>query len=204
MASDLNRLKETVVVDSANLVLELQTLGESISRLDFTPAHISKNPSSPLEESAPSTHPSWYEKTLHSLLNKLRGVLIIHYKQPGHVSILPPDQRELVRENVEFALKQAQWAVLQQQEKLYQQNLEQIQEWITDSYLDNPARSQVLARLKNLININISPSIPSLKNTLETLKQAQIEQSTPITPTIPEHTPEKLHPPPPSKVGIEI
>ncbi len=168
LASDINRLKAIPIIDTGDLLLRLQLLGESINQLELIrqqitlPAQINSVP----QNQAPNQH--WYQRALFSLWSHLKGLLVIRYNSQTQ-PILSPDQRELVRQNLEFTLKEAQWAVLLNKQNLYYQSLIRVRQLLLSYYPDAASRNNIVERVNELIRINIQPNMPTLNASLEAI-----------------------------------
>lgn len=215
LASDINKLNNVPRVDSADVLIRLQVLSESMSQIDLIPKKI-KSPVANTPEAVAAPNQRWYAKFSNSLLTNFKSLLIIRYHSNNNLPILPPDQREFVRENIEFTLKLAQWAVLQQKPILYQQSLSSVHLWLISYYVDTPLRKKILDQLATLMSINIGAEIPAIHDTLQALQQAlnhapngtetKLPAITPA-PIIPSPAPTTPLPPtsePPAPTGIEI
>ena len=204
LASDLNRLNETPPIDPTDILLRLQTLSESIGRLSMIPEPVKQPPASE-KETAAKTTPPWYQQ----LWNQFKNLFVIHY-QPATTAIIPINQREWLRENIAFTLAQAQWAVLQQKQELYQHSLTIVREWIIANYPDTTERKNIIDRLDELLSIHIAPNLPDINASLNAVQQALKESpalsappaAAPAPAPTPSPSPEKLPPPPPA--GVEI
>lgn len=168
LASDINRLKAIPVIDTGDLLLRLQLLGESINQLELIrqqitlPAQINSVP----QNQAQNQH--WYQRALFSLWSHLKGLLVIRYNSQTQ-PVLSPDQRELVRQNLEFTLKEAQWAVLLNKQNLYYQSLIRVRQLLLNYYPDTASRNNIVERVNELIRINIQPNMPTLNASLEAI-----------------------------------
>ncbi len=164
LASDINQLNSVSNVDPANVLLQLQQVGDSINRLSFLPNRFAPPATQP---APPAKH--WWQK----FLNSLRNLFVIQYHSSSTENILAPDQREYIQQNINFTLRQAEWAVLQEQPELYQNSLKQIQGLLSNNYMESETRNQVLAKLNNLAQINIQPKIPPLTRSMQALSEVK-------------------------------
>lgn len=203
LASDLNRLNDLPQIDTAEVLLSLQTLTESISRLTLVPQQLP--PSLNTAEIPAKSASPWYQQSLRALWNSFKNLLVIHYDNSERSPVLPLNQREWVKENIAFTLAQAQWAVLQQKSALYQHSLTQVRQWTMDNYPDNSARQKILTRLAQLAAIDIAPAVPDIHASLQAVRQAlqQTPAALPTPPPSPPPAPVNIPTAPPS-TGIEI
>jgi|GEM_PF-3321940 len=200
LASDLNRLNEAPQIDVTELLLKVQTLAESVQRL---PEAKPKPPTATVEQNSLP----WYKHPLSAGWSNFKKLFTVrHGESEKEVSSLW--RHEWLKENILLTLAQTQWAVLQQNAELYQQNLSQAQQQLTNNYSDTPQRNEILNRLAELMAINISPPLPNINASFQALQQVFKEPKTEMTPT--ETTPterapvEKAPSSPPPTQGIEI
>lgn len=165
LASDINQLNSVSNADPANILLQLQQLGDSIDKLSFLPNRFTPPATQP---APPAKH--WWQKFLYSL----RNLFVIQYHPSVTENILPPEQREYIHQNINFSLRQAEWAVLQEQPELYQNSLKQIKALLSNYYMQSETRDQVLSRIDNLAQINIQPKIPPLTRSMQALSEIKI------------------------------
>lgn len=196
LASDINQLNDVKHVDTADVLLNLQTLSESIGRLSLIP-HPMISPALPASVNQEQKAP-WLKNAWHSFWGNFKSLFIIRYQDKAQSSLLPPEQRQWVQENIAFTLAQAQWAVLQKKTDLYQHSLAQVQKGLQDYYPDSSERQKIFNRIAELAAINISPDLPNLDASLRAIKQALQNRAYP--------EPEKQRGPTPQKIspGIEI
>jgi len=218
LAHDLNRLNDFPEIETTDILLKMQTLSESIAQLDMAREQTNVTPTQTKEISSENNQ-SWYQRWLKKLWMNFKSLFSIRDQNSSHITVLPANQRAWVRENIAFTLAQAQWAVLQQKQTLYQHSLTLVREWLMNDYPDNAQRTQILERLNKLIGLNVAPDLPDINASLHAVVQAMeiMSQQTPSTvrvmPTPETSTPpsspttppsEKTTPPAPTPVGVEI
>ena len=162
LASDINQLSDIKQIDTADLLLKLQTLSESIGRLSMIP-HPLTSSSLPIPEK-----PKFWQ----SFLGNLKNLFIIRYQGKTQPTLLPPEQRQWIQQNIAFTLAQAQWAVLQKKSDLYQHSLTQVQKWLEENYPDTAERQKILSRIAEMAAVNIAPDLPNLDASLRAVQQA--------------------------------
>ena len=212
ITSDLNHLNDSPQINLVDILLKLQTLNESISRLNMSP-----NPSTPSSTTTPvnntPAHLSWHQRLLNLL-----SIRYQHVSEP--LKILPAQQRNWVYDNISFTLAETQWAVLQQKQDLFLHSSTLVRQWLVGYYPDSPDRKNILQRLEDLKKTDIAPDLPDINHSLQAVHQAikNIPESTPPpvqppiliapkNPTVPENnaTPPEQTPQLPSPpTGVEI
>lgn len=214
LASDLNRLNDAAQLDTVNVLLNLQTMDESISRLNLS-ASSAPLLTSPASATAVDVSKSWYQQSLRDLWDGFKNLFVIRYHS-SVTPILSPEHREWIRENIALMLAQARWAVLQQKSRLYQLSLAQVQQWLMLYFPDNLERTKILERLAALAAINIAPPLPNITASLQAVQQALQDLTTVnppaiiTSPKLETPLPPATQPPPPTSTelttptGIEI
>lgn len=188
IASDLNSLNDAPKIDTADILLKLQTLAESINRLPFASASASNNTTA--ANSAASAHSknrAW--QTLQNWWQDFKNLFVIRKSTAENSPVSQENQSGWIRENIAFTLAQAQWAVLQQKTAVYQQSLTQVRQWVSDHYPDSGERQQILARIDELNKVDLTPALPDIHASLQAVQQALKELPTPTNTTPPANTP---------------
>lgn len=213
LASDLNRLKDVQPLDMADVLLKLQTLSESISRLTMVPRQIMPHPAATTQEPAPVSQ-LWYARFWEGFKATFKNLVVIRYHSTISSPILPPEQRDWIRENMAFTLALAQWAALREQPQLYKHSLEQVRQGLIANYPDNAERKKILDRVAGLMAIDIAPSMPDINASLRAVRQALKElPPEPAAPSINTPAPPQTQSPsaaptpprvPPPASGVEI
>jgi uroporphyrin-3 C-methyltransferase len=192
LASDINSLNDVKTVDTANLLVELQTLSESIGRLSLIPHPLNSLSSAPAQPITEKNHPNWLNRAWQSFWQNFQKLFSVSYRSNTASSLPPPQQREWVQENIAFTLAQAQWAVLQKQPALYQQSLTQVRQSLETYYPDTPERQKILNHISQLFSIDIAPTLPNIDASLSAL---QIALQTRISEPNPQPAPASMQPP---------
>lgn len=184
--SQISTLESISKVDTAGLIMRLNTLNQQINLLPL-PVNNVVPQSNASEIKNDTTLPLW-RKALNTALDALRSAVVI--RKHEQASKLLPSDNELIllRENIQFQLMQAQWAVLNQQVEIYQTSIKQTMQWISQYFQgDASITQQVLTNLAELSKISIKPNIPDISSALESLEKSLQTQPSPTTlPTEPQ------------------
>lgn len=157
----LTALNSVPKVDQTALLARIAAISEQLGKLSSLPIFTAENQ----QQVAPAKQRplTWKDKLL-TTLQSLRGILTIR-RLPEDIKPLPPPAQQLyIIENIKLQLAQTQWAVLHQNQVLYQNSLQQAKQILASYYQRNPVGKQLIMMIDELSTINIKPSVPDLTN----------------------------------------
>ncbi len=135
---------------------------------------------------SPRLQGTW-EKAWVTTLQTLKTLVVIRNRHEEITPLVTQKQEQFLRQNLQLILQQAQWAVLQHEQAIYQYSLTQASEWIQHYFADNDQATIALqANISQLQKINLAPSTPNLNaliNQVHTL-QMQINKSRMLPPAV--------------------
>lgn len=181
LANLLTTLRVVPKVDMAGLLARIHALQLQATQLPLlVPASnvVAKNNFSMRAD----TTLNWREKLKKNWENLQKLVVIRHYDQPV-VPLLPQEQQAYLQQNLQLLLQQAQWAVLQHQEAVYQSSLQQAQKWVVMYFANNAETTQAMLKaIKELQQISVQPKTPDVSNLLQQVQQMiAVEMQYPAT-----------------------
>jgi uroporphyrin-3 C-methyltransferase len=162
ITSDLALLAETPVADKSNVLLQLQFIGETISKLNPLTIEPTTNLNNPAQQKK-----HWWKK----ISNNLKSLIIIQYNPANKTKPYSSEQKETIKQDIVYNLRQAEWAVLQEQQTIYQQSIINIKNDLSENYAQSPARDKMIAELDTLSQQSVEPKIPPLTHTNQALAQ---------------------------------
>ncbi len=160
---DIEKLKKAPQVNVAMILSQLTHISETIKKISLLPTKI--QPDIDASQKEDISQEPWYERVLHSL----KDLVVIRHIQEPIKPLLSEQQEAALKNNIELKLSQAEWAVLHKNPKLYQHSLQQVEKWLKAYYRDKPQVNPLLAQIKSLSAINISPKLPTISDSLNTL-----------------------------------
>lgn len=180
LAEEINTLRSVANPDITGIALSLGTLIEGIDRLPLANGEITKD-----QAAAPGISENGWRGVLHSLWEKLKGLVVIKHRGAADRPLLAPDERYFLRQNLRLELESARIALLRRDSRTYQQTLRSSQDWI-GRYFDNeaPGTANTLKELARLQQIDIAPILPDISgssNALHTWLEQQRRQKSSAT-----------------------
>ena len=141
LAEDLHATESASTTDTTALFAKLNAASKSTWALSINPI--------PKEDPIPTSPPSNTKAT--AVLNFLKNVVTIHH----HSDVLEPKPtlafEAMLRASVRLSLEEAQWAVLERNNQVYQLALNQAINYLKQSFVSDQTRTEALiSRLNEL------------------------------------------------------
>ena len=194
LADDLQAIRNTQLPDRAMVSQRLVRLGNNLDQMSLAGSRqdsYQEGVQGQLQETAQAvSEVGWVEAGL----DLLRSIFVWREWDETPAESLPLQQEDLLKQQLQLQLEQAQLAMLQDDESLYRQILAQVSNNI-QRYVgsDNERGRQLLAELEQLQAIEIHMALPDLSDTAALIRQlassaAPATPVAPATPRVPENT----------------
>lgn len=174
ITKDIVQLKSIAPIDTVGVLSKLSALRDQVASLPLFALNAklqqfhtatADNNSTP----SPVLQTAW-KKTWDTTLATLKSLVIIRNRQNEISPLISVDQEEFLRQNLQLILQQAQWAVLQKQQSVYEYSLTQANEWIQRYFADNAEATQSMqAEINSLQELNLSPKTPDISLLIDAL-----------------------------------
>lgn len=110
-------------------------------------------------------------RSLRQALEKIGGYVRIQRHDEALKTLLSPGEQLYLKQNLRFMLEQAQIAVLQHQQPVYENSLSKAKGWITEYYVIDPVlKKKLLAELADISRHNVEEPLPDISGSLVSLK----------------------------------
>lgn len=181
LAKEIAQLQALPTIDITGLLSKLSSVEELLLHLPM------KNPLGQQESSSapsPNNHPAptttWRERLAESM-SLLKKIVIIRRMEGNREPLPTPEQESLLRGSACFVLQEAEWAVLQNNETLYQFALTKAIQHIDHSF-DPKAAKPLIQQLNALKQTKLTTPEETSDESLKLLNQAiASRESKPLT-----------------------
>lgn len=175
LARDITALKAVPKFNMAQIVSEIDMLSDQVGAATLMPNKKDLNKAEKKSEhdaAKPDTKQTdkWYNRAWHHL-SGIKDLIIIRKNDPNIKPLLDTEQQVLIKSTIQSKLLLAEYAAIQHNNTLYQKHLAAVKKWIETYFFDSIDRENLLAQLKTLQNINVSPTIPDINDTITVLNQ---------------------------------
>ncbi|MDH5544827.1 MAG: uroporphyrinogen-III C-methyltransferase [Gammaproteobacteria bacterium] len=170
IAKEITSLETFAQPDTTGASLKLSSIADEVSKLPLQVRvqQIGSRTATP-ENSSDSSNA--VENLPSAMWNSLKGLVTIRYNDRPIEPLLTPTQASNLNENVQIKLEQARLAILQGDQKIYNDNLDKAVAWLEQFYqIQNESVTLTIAQLKTLRELNVKPDLPDISTSLRELK----------------------------------
>lgn len=115
IARDIDRIKAAVVSDTPSLLVKLDELVRLADELVLANAVLPAAALAAAKQAQIAARPSWWERSIQTLLDELRGLLRVSRIEAPEAALLSPEQSFFLRENFKLKLLNARLGLLARQ-----------------------------------------------------------------------------------------
>lgn len=164
LANDISALSGVPQADIANILLQLNALGDQISKLPV----ISTPNAVPQEAPRKHRHQPGWKRGLAQSWQELKQIIVVQYHDEPVGGLITPQNRNYLDLHLQMLLSQAEWACLHQQGALYTNSITQATEWVKNYYVESAPQTQaMLEGLATLQGQIVSPPLPNISDSLQ-------------------------------------
>jgi len=171
LANDIAALKAIKPVDKPGLILQLNALSNQVEKLPVIPTQEATTTTT--AQATTSDEPVWKRAWQQSLASLKSAVIVRHHDNPI-APLISPTQKSYLVENIQMQLALASWAVLHNQQTVFEASLKQAKLWLTQYFVQNDQGTKsLLDSIDGLMKTNLAPQLPSLADAFSALKSLQ-------------------------------
>ena len=175
LASDLAALEAIPTFDLEGSYLKLAALNEQVENLRLIPLTDKNKLPSLIQEITPdAVSESWTQGIKESwakAVDKLEKLIVIQHRDDAIEPLLSPEQTYYLQQNLHLMLEQAQLALLQKNQAVFDLSLEKAGTWTSTYFEEGDAATQALLRgITELKALHIAPNMPDISGSLKALK----------------------------------
>lgn len=188
LKQDIQTLAASELPDRVDLNLQLAALRTQARTLPITPLQTHQHQDANKVETPAESH--WYQ----SLAHELGQLVVIRQRQNPVQPLLTPQQEALLRQSLTLKLQGAGWAALRGEQSLYQGQLKEAQNLLTQFDTESQAVKAFRTELTQLLNTPVAGQLPDVSRGLTALQAFLSDRygvPRPVTPT--QEQPEQPH-----------
>ena len=159
--------RDGIFMQLSAIISSLETLSES-AYLNTKKAEITQKPEQQAESS--QDHGNW-KQIWQEIWGELKKVVLIRRLDQPVAPLMAPEQSYYLKQNLRLMLEQANLAVLEQNQAVFQHSLKQASIWL-ENYFDVQDRQTItlITKLANMQELNIAYETPDISKSLRLLK----------------------------------
>ena len=177
LAKDILALQQVPPVDIEGIYLQIEALIDLSNKLDQS-HYLTQSEeilSSTLalgETTSPNTEENSFSQLLHQTLNEIKQLISIRRLDEPVEPLLAPEQIYYLKQNLRLMLEQAELALLDRNQKMYEHSLQKAEAWVHTYFLTNSdSTALIINTLNNLKTKEINPYLPDISQSLALMKK---------------------------------
>jgi uroporphyrin-3 C-methyltransferase len=166
---DIERLKAAPDLDVAGMTLRIDQV---IAAIDQLPLLVDGRPSAPAaKQAATETEAGWWARSWRAIWDEFKGLVRVQRLDVADSSLIAPDGRYFLKENVKLRLLHARLALLQRDEAAFRADVRAAQGWLT-RYFDTRQKPVAAAvqTLAQLSAASVNVELPTLADSLNAVR----------------------------------
>lgn len=168
LARDIQRLQATPALDVTGMTLRIDQL---LDHVDGMPLQVEAHARETTAAQAPAEEGNWWRNTLSNAWSELRQLVRIERLDAHDPTLLAPEQRYFLKENLKLRLMHARLALLQRDEQAFRNDIQAAIGWLKRYFeADNPRVSGALNTLEQLREAAVDVELPSIVDSLNAVR----------------------------------
>lgn len=159
LAQDIANLEAIPQVDVDGLFARLLALQNQIPALSF---HDSREISHPLPTRHEEKKLSFWQQGLQNTWDTLKKLVVVRYHPNNTLPIVPPEQQNILYQNLYAQVAQAIWALLHGQQDIYLSSLNEMDLYIKTYFVDSDVKRAMIKQIASLKAIYIRQAVPRI------------------------------------------
>lgn len=179
LAKEETALQQITPIDTTGILSQLDAIQHAVNKL--TPKKPINSITNQQTDSTDHLTPLTWRDNLKASLNKLNTLVIIRHQDDAMLPLSTPTYIALLRENIRLNLQETQWAVLQQNQMIFQLTLNQAIENIKRAFdITDPESKNIIVQLQTLETTKLEQAKPDLKPALQLLNELIVSKTSNI------------------------
>lgn len=170
IAKELSMLKDIKTPDIVGLYSSIQALEGEVTKLTLALPYAGK-PLTPAEEADNSKAVNEENnELLNTAIRELEGVVTIKHSDKPVKEILTQEQADFIREQLRVKLESVKFALVHQNDELFQTTLKDMKGWIEQHFNNNEALAGFTGEIARLQAIKLRSHFPDISQSLKMLR----------------------------------
>lgn len=166
IAADITALRLVNDIDKQGIYVELNALADTVSHLMFMEIDKPLKVAVELQQN----NIQQYDGVLDKFVADLTGLIRVRQRQNPIEPLVTAQEEQIVRQNLQMMLEQAQLALLREEQIIYQQSLSKAQNYLQRFFKITATAEGISQRLQLLADTNIIQQLPNIHGSLEAVQ----------------------------------
>lgn len=173
---DISSLKNTPKIDTTGLLSQVSAMAQQIPALPIKMPQSQAKTSA--QDASPQVEKSKWKQAIDTSLAALSKIVVIRRNVENYQPLISKEEKRLLVAQAQLDLRQAQWALINQNLKIYRFSLQQVQQLLSSQFdTDNQSTRATLEALAKLSEIDIAPKLPTIEDSYQQLMELTAAQN---------------------------
>jgi uroporphyrin-3 C-methyltransferase len=177
IARDIERLKIAPDIDVAGMTLRIDQV---IAGIDQLPLLVDGRPQGEAKPAPAAAPEGWWARAWRGVWDEFRGLVRVQRLDASDASLIAPEGRYFLRENLKLRLLHARLALLQRDENAFRADIRAAQGWLT-RYFDTRQKTvqTAAATLAQLNTAAVNVQLPNINDSLNAVRNVKVPRERP-------------------------
>ncbi len=172
IAQEVVALESVAELDRTGVFLKLEALSQAVDQLQQRHDEPVK---APVSDATPVDLTDSVGEVASSLWDELKQLIVVRRLDQPAEPLLPPENEFFLRQNLRLMLEQAELALLDKNQAVYEASLAKAAQWV-ERYFTSPSQGAnraaraFMANLDSLRQVQVDPALPDISESLRILK----------------------------------
>lgn len=174
LARDIQRLQAAPMLDVTGMTLRIDEL---LDHVDAMPLEIEAHARETEAAAAPTEEGNWWKDTLQSAWYEVKQLIRVERLDAHDPTLLAPDQRYFLKENLKLRLMHARLALLQRDEQAFRKDIQAATDWLKRYFdMDAATVTGALDTLEQLRQAAVDVELPTIVDSLNAVRSFKLPQ----------------------------
>lgn len=177
LARDIERLRAAPDVDIAGMTVRIDQV---IAAVDQLPLLADGRPPAEARQADPGPPEGWWARLWHAVWDEFRALVRVQRLDASDLSLIAPESRYFLRENLKLRLLHARLALLQRDESAFRTDIRAAQAWLS-RYFDTRQKAvqSAAATLAQLNTAAVNVQLPNVNESLNAVRSVKVPRERP-------------------------
>lgn len=184
LKNDIIRLNNIPTVDQAGLSITLSALSNNIQNLPLRTPDPKTHKITSADKPLDTPDVKSIKELPAAIWRDIKSLIVIRRHDKPVEPLLAPDQHFFLEQNLGLLLEQSRLALLNGQNKIYQDRLQATAKWIAQFFdTEHNVTRNMLASIEELTKFDIDPALPDISSTFSAIQKYRLQGQQPAEVT---------------------
>lgn len=182
LTEDLAKLNTSSFANKNELIIKIDNLMKAIETLPQVPTDFKNNTTnsttaSSVNNKITTENPSLWHRFITNLKKSMQGIVVIQHSKQSMPTLLPDEELSNLKQNLQFKLINAEWAIIHKQPDLYKSSILAVKTWLNKYYSEIVLKNNnILESMNELEKTNLDSTTFNITATVDTINATMSQE----------------------------